>query len=191
MHPEIQFLEVDQDFDPSHHRGFIHLYKTAFSEAPYFETYTDEDVTNDVWNPHLKDGCIVVAVQNGTVVGFGCAMQADKWIHDKNFPEFLKHNADKLPASPEQICLMTEIAVSTEHRRKGIGTDLVKSRFEWARKKGYTHYIMRTAAKRSNSASLYQKLGGKIIEDLIQDVSAHAEEVQSQSTERIYIGGEI
>ena len=187
----ISFLEIGENFDPLHQQGFIKVYQQAFAGPPYHETYTDEDVINDVWKPHLQDGSIILALKEGQVIGLGCAMPMDKWAHDEEFQNFIKQNLDKLPDDPSEICFMTEVAVLPGHQNNGIGTSLIKQRFDWAKRQGFQHYMMRTAKVGSNSIRMYQNLGGQIMEDLIQDVSHHAEKVQSQSTERVYIKGTV
>jgi len=189
---DIKFVEVGSDFNHSHLSGFIKVYKEAFSQPPYNETYSDEEVNTDVWTPHLKDGCIILALENEQVVGLGCTISMDKWEHDPEFQAFIEVNRSKLPNDDlSKICWMSEVAVLPTHWRRGIGTKLAETRIAWGKKNNFTHFMLRTAKKGSNSIKMWQNLSGKVIEGLIQDVSTHAKEVNSQSTERVYISGII
>ncbi|MCX6784325.1 MAG: GNAT family N-acetyltransferase [Candidatus Komeilibacteria bacterium] len=191
MDSKLSFIQIGQDFNPEHLLGFTRVYQQAFAGSPYFEHYENDDVRKDVWEPHLKDGCIFLALQDGQVVGLSCAMPMDKWGHDDEFQGFIARNQDRLPNHPANICFMTEAAVLPEYQGKKIGTELVKWLVEWSRSLGFRHYMMRTAKIGSNSIHIFLKLGGQIMENLIQDVSEHAAKVESQSTERIYIQGVI
>lgn len=187
--PDISFVEVGPNPDHHHFQGFARVYQEAFALPPYEETYTDEDILNDVWRPHLEHGCVVIALDDNQIVGLGCAMSMDKWGHDPEFQAFIKANLHQLPDDPTRICFMTEVAVLPTHWRRGIGTQLAKNRLAWAKRVGMHHFMMRTAKTGSNSIRMYQRLGGEVMEGLIQDVSTHATEVKSQSTERVYIRG--
>ena len=190
---DIRFVEVGEDFDPAHLEGFIYVYQRAFNEAPYFEPYegegnTAENVTAHVWTPHLRDGCIVLALEGNLVVGLGCCMRVDQWLHDDAFQTFIHDNIPHMPDVPEKTCFMSEVAVRSSHRRKGIGSQLILDRINWGRRLGFTNYLMRTADEGSNSKAMYKKLGARVIPDLVQDVTTHAEKVGSASQRRIFIG---
>lgn len=185
----IRLVEVDEDSDPHHLTGFIEVYKAAYAQPPYYETYTDDVVAHDVWEPHLRDGCIVLALDGDQVVGLGCAMPMDKWTHDPEFQDFVRLNLRQWPDAPANICFMSEVAVLPSHWRRGIGENLIRGRFAWAKRKGMPYYVMRTASDGSNSIGIYLRLGGKVMDVVVQNVATHAAAVGSKSTERIYICG--
>ncbi|MDP3899843.1 MAG: GNAT family N-acetyltransferase [bacterium] len=171
---------------------FTQVYQESFAGPPYFETYSDLDIERDVWTPHLKSGCIVLALHAGeVVVGLGCAMPVTQWQHDKEFQAFLIDHKHCLPFCLDNVCFMTEVAVATNHRRQGIGTRLVQSRIEWACRNGMSHYMMRTAAEGSNSICMYRKLGAQELNGLVQNVSVHAKKVGSASKKRVYLYGSV
>ena len=194
--PDISFVEVGSHTDPEQLKGFIHVYQQAFNEPPYEEPYektgnTVENVTQHVWDPHLRDGCIVLALHDNQVVGLGCSVPINLWSHDKGFQEFITQEAAKLPDAIPQICFMSEVCVLREFRRRGIGSRLVLDRVAWAKTKGFSHYMMRTAEEGSNSKGMYLKLGAWQVPNLIQDVSNHADEVGSASKRRIFLAGKV
>ncbi|MFN3188652.1 MAG: GNAT family N-acetyltransferase [Candidatus Paceibacteria bacterium] len=164
--------------------GFANLYQVAFAEAPYFETYSVDEVVNNVWNPHI-DGqhCVIVATLDGAVVGLGCAHSAQDKL--STIGVFLAEKAAEnqtVPFNLESTVYMSELAVGPHARKHGIGTELVKRRMDWARKSGFTHYCMRTAAVGSNSRMLYERLGAKIA-PFVQSITS--EGVVSSSEQRI------
>lgn len=44
------------------------------SGSPYFEEYTDCEIYEGVIAPYMKDGVVVYATDNETLIGFGCAI---------------------------------------------------------------------------------------------------------------------
>ena len=188
----IRYMPAGDASQDSHRIGFIRTYQEAFGGPPYFETYSDEEVTEEVWLPHVKHGIVVLAFDNDHVVGFGCAMPASK--SPAEVVEFLiRHQgaASSLPDDIDHMWYMSELGVATSHRRRGIGYSLVKHRLAMIDQRGDTHYVFRTAADGSNSIHLYRKIGAVELADL-QDVSV-SDQVKlngSQSTERVYLHGE-
>lgn len=183
-------MSVRDETQESHRAGFIRAYQEAFGGAPYFETHSPEEVLEDVWLPHLKDGIIVLAFDGEDVVGFGCAVPVLK--SPPEVREFLTQNQRQKSFPIDLSCAwyMSELGVLTSHRRHSIGYSLVRHRLTEIHHRGDTHYILRTAAHGSNSIHLYHKIGAIELPNL-QDVSV-SDQVQvhgSQSTERTYLYG--
>jgi GNAT superfamily N-acetyltransferase len=199
--PDINFVEVTTDFPPSQLEGFIHLYQLAYHEKPYEEEYAENpenkgntisNVTQQVWEPHLLNGCITLALQGQKVVGLGCCLPMNIWAHDKEFQDFISSRADQLPDHIDKICFMSEVCVDSSLRHQGIGSELVLRRIAWAKaRQNFSHYMMRTAAEGSNSKNMYLRLNAWVIPGLVQDVTSHAEEVLSASKARIFMAGKI
>lgn len=178
---------------------FISLYKKVFAEAPYFESYENKWIFDNVWQYHLLKGCIFLAFDNDLLVGFGCSVGLDK------VSEFLPNSSQLDPIFKVKTFLikeasnyidinssiyMSEIAVHPDYRRQGIGSLLVKKRWNWGKNNNYQFYIMRTADNHSNSRSLYEKLEARLL-PVIQDVSDHAAIVKSSSQRRVYLFGSL
>ena len=166
--------------------GFIKVYQIAFAGPPYFEVYTDDDVEQGVWIPHVPH-CIVVAKHDGHIVGFGCAHPILSGT-SPNVQDFLEPHSGELPFDPSQTIYMSELAVLDSHRRSGIGLELINQRFSWARENGFRTYLMRTAAEGSNSANIYLRLGAKRL-PFLQDVQN--EVTVSLSIHRQYLWGTL
>lgn len=188
----IRYTPVDE---PAHSHtdieGFIAAYQEAFAGPPYFEHYSHEEVLEEVWNPHLHDGIIILAYDDLQVVGFGCAIPVLKAPADvKKF--LIQHENQTFPAELSRTWYMSELGVLESYRRRGIGYQLVKHRMQAISDRGDTHYVFRTAAEGSNSIHLYQKIGAVELPDL-QDVSGSEQVVVqgSQSHERVYLYGDL
>lgn len=189
-----------EDSEPTHHmivdhmdqhrNGFAELYKVAFSEAPYYESYTIDDVIRDVWDPHvLGSHCVVVATLNGTVIGLGCAHAVVDEISPLDaFLTEQERMGHHVPFPAATTLYMSELAVDPSVRGNGLGSTLVEVRRRWGRENGFTHYCMRTAAEGSNSRSLYERMGARVA-PFVQDVTGEA--VVSESDRRIILYGKL
>lgn len=174
--------------------GFVDAFKEAFGGAPYFESYTDQEVISDIWLPHLENGSIILAHDDerssNTVVGFGCAMPLSKAPDDVR--EFLYQEEGSLPSDfdPAKTWYMSELGVLEEYRERGLAYELVRHRLISINHGGGTHYVMRTAADGSNSRHLYERIGSSILTHE-QDVSSSKQVVVQgcKSTKRVYLYG--
>lgn len=188
---KVEYVLISKDEESKYKDKFVSLYKDAFGGAPYFESYDDTWVKENVWDFHLKNGCIILATHNNAVIGLSCAIPISE---DKKVFDCLS-SFDKLPFNNLNNALyMSELAVSNLFRKSEIhiGAELVKKRIGWAGENGFDLYIMRTASKNSNSERLYTNIiGAKRIEGLVQNVSENPEEIPSSSNERIFFYGEV
>lgn len=184
---KIDYINANPDTPDHHRKGFIEAYKEAFGGPPYYEKYTDNDVIDTIWNPHLLKGIIILACEDNAVVGFGCAKPLLNSPSDVQ--EFLqeKRLSGDFPIEFSDVWYMSEVGVRNTHRRQGIGLQLIGKRLARILELQGRYYVMRTAANNSNSIGLYKKIGAIEISGA-QDVSG-SEQVQvqkSQSTARLY-----
>lgn len=182
---EVEYLIASEYQSDIFKKKFIDLYKEAFGGPPYFEEYEDDWVEENVWGFHLKHGCVVLALHNDDLIGLGCAIPTSE---DGKVFEFLS-SQEKLPFDLGKSLYMSELAVSSLFRKSElhVGSELVKKRIDWAKNNGFNAFVMRTAAKNSNSENLYRDIiGAKKIEGLIQNVLENPQEVSSSSDQRIY-----
>lgn len=188
---KIDYIHVTAD--PADHlrNAFINVYKEAFGGHPYFETYTDEQVLNDTWSPHFAKGIIVLALDGENVVGLGCAKPVSEAPpEDQSFLKACRENG-WLTVHTDTMWYMSELAVLTNYRRKGIGYRLVCERLKRILALGGDHYSFRTASQGSNSAQLYTNIGAVKLPGVV-DVSG-TDQVKindSQSFQRIFFYGE-
>ncbi|MEZ4755046.1 MAG: GNAT family N-acetyltransferase [Bdellovibrionota bacterium] len=182
----IDFRQVLEKRDPSL-KGFIRLYKAAFAEAPYFESFSNEQVAQ-VWDKHIGH-CVVCAEFNGEVVGLACAHPVLANT-EPSIRDFILESINKLPKEldPKKAIFMSELAVSEDARGMGLGTQLVLERLKWGAQQGFEFYMMRTAENESNSKNLYLRLGAVEL-PIVQRV-IH-EGIETSSERRIYLWGKI
>lgn len=187
---KIEYIYVDANTPTpdKYLNGFVEVYKEAFGGHPYYEVYTDSDVLNGVWIPHLADGIIVLACEGESVIGFICAMPLLK--SPSEIQEFLRAkqlNGD-FPVEFNDTWYISEIGVRTTHRRRGIGTQLIGLYLTRILEFQCHHYIMRTPVKDSNSIRIFKRIGSIELPEP-QDVS-NSKQVKiykSQSTARVYL----
>ncbi len=187
MGPNVNYEHITDPEHP-HKDGFASVYAAAFGEAPYFEVYTRDEVVENVWLPHIPH-CVVTASVSGEVVGLGCAHPV--LLPISSIGAFLQQEIASgvhVPFPLPSTLYMSELAVLSTHRGHGIGRALIEARLEWARRNGFSHYCMRTAAIGSNSRHLYESLGAQLAPS-VQNVES--ESVESKSKERIYLYGKL
>lgn len=187
---DIMYIRADAATPVPLRAGFVATYQEAFGGAPYFEHYTAQEVLDDIWWPHVSQGLVILALHQGRVVGFGCAMPLDSAPDD--IQEFLQAHlaSGEFQAESGRTWYMSEMGVLEPYRRHGIGYALVRERLAIVQQVGGTHYVLRTAAEGSNSAHMYRRIGATVL-TTPQDVS-ESDQVQinrSQSTKRIFLLG--
>jgi ribosomal protein S18 acetylase RimI-like enzyme len=170
-------------------KGFTACYKDAFGGAPYFETYTDNEVLRSVWLPHIEHGVTVFAFDGEAIIGFACALPM--CYAPEEIREFLRGKTQEgIPLDLLNAWYISEIGVATTHRGRGLGYALTREQLRRIRSRGGAQYALRTAANGSNSFKMYVNIGSTIIEG-IQNVST-SEQVcvnGSKSKERVYLYG--
>lgn len=188
--PKIEYIHVTKDVSEHLCVGFIEVYKEAFGGHPYFETYTDEQVINNTWLPHIATGIVILALNGEQVVGLGCAQPfSEVSPDDKVFLEARQEDGS-LCGSVARLWKMTEMAVLTNYRRHGVGYQLVRERLKQIVMLGGDRYFFGTASEGSNSAPLYRTIGAVQLPGEV-DVSDKDQVLinQSQSHGRIFFHG--
>ena len=174
-------------------QGFIDAYKEAFEGPPYNESYTDQEVADEILDPHDRDGLVMYATKGGKLIGFGCALPFNK--SPDEVQKFLMELEESGDVPPEfdyrNAWYMSELGVLNEFRGVGAAWELIMQRMISVAHWGGSQFFMRTAAIGSNSAPMYAKCGAKPLLRL-QDVSGttQATENHTQSLHRIYLWGD-
>lgn len=187
---KIHYVYANSSTSEALRDGFVKVYQEAFAGPPYYEHYTEDEVIEDVWKPHVGDGIIVLAVNNDEVVGFGCAKPLAKSPNEIQDFAVQKREAEMLPFDLQNTWYMSELGVAAAYRGKKIGYELIKHRLSRISELDGIFYILRTAAEGSNSLHMYRKIGSIELQGT-QSVSATDQVVinKSKSSERIYLYG--
>lgn len=89
---------------------------------------------------HREDRTVLVAEQNGSVVGFVSASHIKHW-------------------SGASDGYIGELVVSPEAEGAGVGSALIQAAVEWCRSRGLKRVRVDTGVANTRARSLYQKLG--------------------------------
>lgn len=168
--------------------GIVTAYKEIFAEAPYNEDYTGQEETfiKPSFRRFAEHGVLVLLLNgespSSDVIGFGGSDPADLC----EASEFLSEHQHLLTVPLNRHLYMAELGVRSAFRHHGLGSLLVTWRMEEAKtnpKFGFTHVIMRTASQGSHSRRLYERLGAKVVDGLVQSKDSFA----TASNERIFL----
>jgi len=153
----IKIIRIDKDNYEIYKDGFIKIYKEIFSQAPYYEIFSDEEVEKIYQLSKLETTVTLVALDDDNVIGLALGIKLSTHI-DTDFKLLLKNhfNLDK-------TFYNAELAVLAKYRGQGIGNELIKKRIKFAEKMGYNIICMRTKEEGSMSMSLYKKLDFKLL----------------------------
>jgi len=168
MYPERSELSTQQDFkiirtqeeiEEAYNRGLIRLYQQVFSEPPYYEQFTPEEVRN-FWDNYLSCGVVVVDYnEEGRVIGFAAAVPLTA---EKEVSELAKsHNFN-----PETDWYHAEVGVDPNYRRQHLATRLIN---ELLGQVPAQTIIMRTQERNEASLGLHHRAGFKIVPGMFQE----------------------
>jgi len=157
--------------------GLVKLYQQIFSDAPYFEEFTDEEVTA-YYDYYFKNGLISVAKDEREIIGFAATVAL---YTEPEIAELSK----KFGIDPDTTLYFAELGVTKELRRQGIGERICQ---EQLRKlsKGAT-ILVRTAADNFIAQTLYKKLGFQEVIGMKQDVSQARIDGAVQIDKRVFL----
>lgn len=135
--------------------SLFQLYQDIFSQPPYQEQFTLEEVKS-IFAEYAEKGILFLAEdrQKGKLIGFGAALPL-KYTGDVR--EVLKDAIDV-----ENAWYMADLGVDKDYRRLGIAKTLVQERLRLLPKNATA--VMRTSEKNKYSRSLYESLGFNLVE---------------------------
>ncbi|MEA3355563.1 MAG: GNAT family N-acetyltransferase [Patescibacteria group bacterium] len=175
----IQQLDNQEKLNLAFEKGFVSLYQDVFSEEPYFEYFSDQEVKSIFTDYLNQGGLIFTATENDQIVGFGAAIPIKKSS---------LVNVDGIKSLPDNTWYMAELGVKKSIRRQGLAKDLIQSRFKAMPKNSYV--VMRTTKDNPASRSLYKKLGFQLL-NLTQDVAQKRTGDQAEKDQRIFMGKQL
>ena len=126
----------------------IEIYKSAFAEPPWNETWSSEEIIKDLnFALSQEKNIILVAEQKDKLLGFAWGYK----IPLEEFP-FLK---GQINSSSNYL---DEIAVKGDQRNKKIGLMLGRTYLNFVEKQGLKEVILRTDINNKASLGLFKKL---------------------------------
>jgi len=165
--------------DRTMREGLRELYKEIFSQPPYCEKFTDEDVEL-IFSEYLERGILFVGRNKESVVGFGAALPL-------NQVPAIEDMAAEFNLNAKNAWYMADLGVAENYRRFGLGKKLVTARLEAIQTKGGKMVLMRTSANNIASQSLYQGLGFLRVDGMIQEVSQRRVTGETETDKRIFM----
>ncbi len=153
----------------------VEVYKSAFSEPPWNETWSTEEIAKDLnYAITQQKNIILVAESNNLLKGFTWGYKTPL----EEFP-FLK---GKIIENSNYI---DEIAVRGNTRTRGIGTTLGINYIQKCKDQGIEQILLRTDERNIASMTLFKKLGFEPIKNNTVNV------YDPQYASRIYLFMEV
>lgn len=126
------------------------LYCHVWSEDPWNEKWTHKKAIEKIVSNYFTNGAILIlALDNKNVCGF----IAGKFINLDHIRNRTKHIPDNFP---DHLFLVTEVGVSKDYRKQGIGQELFSKLLSSVKA---TKYILHTRVDADNAKKLYAKIG--------------------------------
>lgn len=166
--------QLQQAFD----NGLIDLYKNIFSQAPYFESFTGDQVV-EIFSKYLRDGILFVARDGSSIIGFGAAVPISTV---RDIESLLADN----DINPVTSWYMADLGIKEEARGNGLGKKLVQKRIQ-SMPLGTTTVVMRTSVDNYRSQALYKSLGFTALVDTHQNVEQTRIDGQTAYDRRIFL----
>lgn len=136
------------------------LYRTLFSRAPYFESFSDEEAYA-LFRTYASTGLLYIARVGSRIIGFGAALPLSSQ------PEIASILAAR-QVSAARCWYMADLGVDDEYRRSGVATQLVLKRLNDMPPGSIA--VMRTSVRNEASRKLYEQLGFRMVEGAFQNV---------------------
>lgn len=157
--------------------GLITLYQDIFSQPPYLESFTANEV-QQFFDEYLQEGLLFVSRDERSVVGFGAAMPMNKV---SSVVEVLRANE----VNTQNMWYMADLGVAASLRRNGIGKKLVEARLQKMPQGSIA--VMRTSIENLPSQTLYRSLGFETLPNVRQFVEGTRIDGESYSDERLFM----
>lgn len=148
----------------------VRIFKEAFSEPPYFESYTDSEVMSKIVLPHINHW-LAVAELDGVVIGMIAARATTSPESEEECGYLMQQN---LPFDLETSVYCSELAVDPNVRKGGLGSKLTAATLAWGVSEGFETFICRTDSDGSNSIRLLERIGWQRL-PLVQDVAGQTD----------------
>lgn len=163
--------------DSSVKKVLIKLYKDIFGEKPYFELFTDEEVTG-YFEEYIEKGKVLIARNDQGVVGFSATLPL-------NFKSDISNLASQYGIDTDNCQYIAELGVRKDQRRKEIGQGLIEELLLVLPEN--VEILLRTTKTNEFAISLYEKLGFKQIPEMKETVKQNRIEDMPLEDQRIFL----
>lgn len=159
--------------------GLTFLYREIFGEAPYFESFSDEEV-NDIFEEYRRDGILLLAKNKDAVIGFGATVPL------KSVPDV----ARVIGVPPEQCdnrWYIADLGIKKEFRRNKIGKKLTTDTMTGIQALGGTSVDLRTSINNLFALILYRQLGFLPITGVVENVTGLRTSGKVETDTRVFL----
>jgi len=163
--------------------GLTSLYKDIFREAPYFESFTDEEV-NGFFEEYRRDGILLLAGTRDGVIGFGATVPLET-VPD--IAQIIGIGSEER----ENRCYIADLGIKKEFRRRGIGKKLTMDTMTRIQALGVKEVVLRTSINNIVALSLYRQLGFSPIPGVIQEVTGDRISGAPETDTRIFLSKKL
>lgn len=146
---------------------------TVFSDAPYFEKYTEEELEN-IFTEYHEKGYIYGAYAKEKCLGLIALEIGLNEEHPVNFQD-------------KKIMYLSDVAVLKEYREKGLGQQLMLYGVMQSKLLGYDRIYMRTLEENSMSYGIASKIGFQQIPNAFQDVEKERMDGTTKTMKNIFL----
>ncbi|MFW5871605.1 MAG: GNAT family N-acetyltransferase [bacterium] len=148
FHIILSIKEIDHFFPQ-----FKEVYQEAFGGAPYFESFTEEEVYKIFQELVLsKDSACMLLLEEGGLIGFAGGFNVSL---DEQISSLVDQSLNPLNAF-----YLAELAVSADKRNKGYGAMLTKKLIDYVKETTKLRKILvRTQKRNSNAKNIFLKIG--------------------------------
>lgn len=152
---------------------FKRVYK-VFSEPPYNEVYTEEDLER-IYNEYNENGYIYGAYNGEECIGL---VVIQRGVNQDQPVSYEKN---------KKIMYLADIAVLNSYRKQGLGNQLMLYAVMQSKSLGYDKIYMRTLEKGSMSCNIAKRIGFREIPNVFQDVECERTDGSIQSMKNIFL----
>jgi len=154
----------------------VSLYRAVFSEAPYFEEFSEDEVI-DFFEEYIKKGVVLIARNDKGMVGFSAALSLTT-------QQELTGLASEFGIEQNNCQYIAELGVRKDVRRREIGQGLIEELLMLLPK---NNILLRTTSSNIAAIELYKKFGFSTIAGMEQIVSRKRTDEVSLEDIRIFM----
>jgi ribosomal protein S18 acetylase RimI-like enzyme len=133
------------------------IYGEAFSGAPWFESWSEQDALLELAQYLSEAKFIVKRGEDGNTLGFGIGLALKDYVGLEDFVSL----GFVAPESAPRTFYIAELCTKKEARGRGVCTAVVQELVSTARDNGYQNIITRTRSDNYGMIRIFEKCGFK------------------------------